>query len=264
MEATAVWMEERFADGANDNRQYLPHGQLGDPSTPLDRFGFSGMWQYGNWLFFEHLSHHYGTRIVRQIWGQAATFRGAPNRWSLDAIRAVLGWNSLRLPQVYAAFAGGNTVPAASYPEGNRYQPAPLSSTTTLSTSAQTTGVQTVRLGHLTSRSVALLPGDDLTDPGWQVSIGFDLPDAARGSAAYVIVQRPDGTLQRLAVVLNAHGDATVTRAFAVDQVSRVIVTLANGSSRMNCWQGRQWSCRGIPLDDGLDFSWSATLVPPV
>ncbi len=28
MEATATWMEERLADGANDNRQYLPYGQV--------------------------------------------------------------------------------------------------------------------------------------------------------------------------------------------------------------------------------------------
>ena len=31
MEATATWMEERVADDVNDNRQYLPYGQVGAP-----------------------------------------------------------------------------------------------------------------------------------------------------------------------------------------------------------------------------------------
>ena len=38
MESTATWMEEQFADSSNDNRQYLPSGQLAHPNTPLDTF----------------------------------------------------------------------------------------------------------------------------------------------------------------------------------------------------------------------------------
>ena len=38
LEATATWMEEQITDDVNDNRQYLRHGQLGDPGTPLDTF----------------------------------------------------------------------------------------------------------------------------------------------------------------------------------------------------------------------------------
>ena len=32
LEATATWIEERYADGVDDNRQYLAEGQLGVPA----------------------------------------------------------------------------------------------------------------------------------------------------------------------------------------------------------------------------------------
>ncbi len=52
LEATATWMEEQVTDDVNDNRQYLVHGQLGEPRTPLDTFD-SGLGSYGNWIFFQ-------------------------------------------------------------------------------------------------------------------------------------------------------------------------------------------------------------------
>jgi len=263
MEATATWMEERFADGANDNRQYLPHGQLGDPHTPLDKFGYAGSWQYGNWIFFEFLSQKYGPLVVRKIWGQAAAFQGAPHQWSLAAIRTVLLGKSTTLPRQYGAFAGGNTVPAAAYAEGSKYTPAPIDSTVALSTTTTSTGPNTISLDHLTSRTIELTPGDDLTDPGWKVSLTLDLPDSSRGSAAYVVVKLSDGSLQRVLLTLDGHGDATVTKPFSAATVTAVTLTLANGSSRMSCWQGKPWSCSGKPLDDDLDYAWSASLLPP-
>ena len=37
MEATATWVEEQYADAIDDNRQYLPYGQLGRPRQPARR-----------------------------------------------------------------------------------------------------------------------------------------------------------------------------------------------------------------------------------
>ena len=68
MESTATWVEERFADGVNDNRQYLAFGQVGEPDTSLDLFERGGFAHYGNWPFWEHLSERYGDAIVRRTW----------------------------------------------------------------------------------------------------------------------------------------------------------------------------------------------------
>ena len=66
MESTATWVEERFADGVNDNRQYLAFGQVGEPDTSLDLFERGGFAHYGNWPFWEHLADRYGDGIVRR------------------------------------------------------------------------------------------------------------------------------------------------------------------------------------------------------
>jgi len=262
MEATATWMEERYADDANDNRQYLPHGQLGVPSTPLDKFDSSGA-QYGNWIFFELLSQQFGRDVVRSIWRQAAGFAGAPNQYSMAAVRTVIANRGSRLPTMYAAFAGGNTIPAETYSEGSAYQAAPIARSVTLSAAAPATGSQTTTLEHLTSRTISLTPDAALIDPSWQVSLTFDLPDTARGSGAFVVVKRSDGTVLKSVVTLDAHGKATLTRPFSVASVTAVTLTLANGSSRYTCWRGKPWACHGVPLDNGLSYTWSATLVPP-
>jgi len=262
MEATATWMEERFADDANDNRQYLPHGQLGQPGVPLDKFGFGGTWQYGNWLFFEFLSQRYGVGVVRAIWRQAAAFAGAPHSYSLGAIRTVLKAHSTTLPREYAVFSGVNQIPAEFYSEGADYQPAPVGRTLTLSEASPSTGAQTTHLEHLSSRTIEVTPDPALIAPTQQVQIGFDLPDTARGAAAYVIVKRTDGTVLKSLVTLDAHGLGTLVRPFSAATVTSVLITLANGSSRSTCQQGTQWACRGTPLDDGLPFTWHADLVP--
>ena len=76
MEATATWVEEQYADAIDDNRQYLPYGQLGRPRQPLDEFDSFGQSQYGNWLFFELLSQDFGPDVVRRIWNLADATRG--------------------------------------------------------------------------------------------------------------------------------------------------------------------------------------------
>ena len=89
LEATATWMEERVFDDVNDNRQYLPAGQVGPPYVPLDYFNPSGE-QYGNWTFFEFLSKNFGNGVVKPIWNKAAAFPGAPDQYSTKAIAPVL------------------------------------------------------------------------------------------------------------------------------------------------------------------------------
>ena len=62
MEATATWVEDEVYDGIDDNRQFLPYGQLGQPGVPLDTFSAGGSHQYGNWLFFRYLTERWDGR----------------------------------------------------------------------------------------------------------------------------------------------------------------------------------------------------------
>ena len=132
MEATATWMEERLADSANDNRQYLPYGQVRDPSQPLDSAGGGALNQYGNWAFFEFLSQRFGRDIVRQIWNRMAADKKSPDDYSTRAVVKVLKKKG-GFAKVYAEFAAGNTVPGRTYPEGGRWPRATIGASATLS-----------------------------------------------------------------------------------------------------------------------------------
>ena len=119
LEATATWMEEQVFDEVNDNRQYLPAGQVFDPTYPLDFFNSTGSQQYGNWPFFEFLSKNYGIGVVKTIWNKAAAFRGAPDLYSTKAISAVLKPKG-GFTKIYSRFASANLLPGKFYPEGAR------------------------------------------------------------------------------------------------------------------------------------------------
>jgi hypothetical protein len=118
MESTATWMEERFADGVNDNRQYLAFGQVGEPATSLDLFERGGFAHYGNWPFWEHLSERYGHGIVRRTWNTA---RGST--YSTRAVEKVLKSRG-GFAKRFAAYSAANLTPGRGYPEGDHW-PAP-------------------------------------------------------------------------------------------------------------------------------------------
>jgi hypothetical protein len=262
-ESTATWMEERFADGVNDNRQYLHSGQLRQPGTSLDKYGSGGFWQYGNWLFFEYLSTKFGAGVVRQIWNQAGAFAGAPNKTSVAAVSAAISSHKHLFRKVYAGFAGSNTVPGHSYPEGAAYAATPMKATYTLGYSKRSTGAQWARLQHLSSRSIAVRPAASLTDKDWRLQISVNLPPAYTGAAAMVIVHTKSGALKRQLVTVDGSGFGRTRVSIAATQVRRVTVTVVNASTRYSCWQGTDWACRGRPLDDGTSSMVSASIVKP-
>ena len=120
MEATSTWMEERFADSINDNRQYLPYGQVRLPYTPLDVFTSTGFNQYGNWAFFEYLSSRYGDRDRGRSGTWPATSRAPARstrpRRSPDALGSHGGFT-----KVFTRYAAANVTPAKSYAEGSAW-----------------------------------------------------------------------------------------------------------------------------------------------
>ncbi len=72
MEATATWAEDEVYDNVNDNVFYLSHGPIPNPDIPLD--SFTGLFHYGTWIFFRHLTEQYPAqtgalpKLVLDVW----------------------------------------------------------------------------------------------------------------------------------------------------------------------------------------------------
>ena len=260
MESTATWMEEQFADAVDDNRQYLPFGQLGDPSVPLDEFP-AGTAPYGNWVFFEALTRAYGDDAVRSVWEWADARTGSADLFSTRAVNRALLERGSSLREFYVAFAAGNHAPATLYEEAEAgdYPAAPVARTTVLGL-RHPTSVADLTLDHLTSTTVALRPSASVARRSW-LRLEVALPPR---SAAVVTVERVDGTRVTRRPRAAGGRPASVRTRFAAATVDRVLVTLTNSSLRFTCWQDSSFSCQGVSQDDRMDtYQVRATLLPP-
>ncbi|WP_137294677.1 MXAN_6640 family putative metalloprotease [Nocardioides dongxiaopingii] len=257
MESTATWIEGRFAARVDDNRIYLPYGQLGRPGTSLDLYEPSGYAHYGNWTFWEFLADRLGPDVVRDVWWRAGTGGRMPDDYSTQALRRVLAEHG-GLRRRFAAYAAGNTMPARTYPEGSAYAAAPV--TTRRVTASRPRVRLAPRIDHLSSRSVVLRPGRSLARR-WRLEVRIDGPDAVRSPAALVTVRRADGSVQRRQVRLDRTGAGRVRVAFGRRAVRTVTVTLANASTRVLCDTGTSLACQGSPLDDRVRFRTTAVAV---
>lgn len=247
METTATWMEDQFADGINDNRQYLPWSQLKKPGTPLDTYSTSGAEQYGNWVFFEYLSEHYGRAIVRSIWKQAAVFGSGGHRYSAQAIRKALARHG-GMQKVFGSYASANTRPGVYYSEGRAYPAARAVQTVTLTRATRVQPAQTRRVNHLASVNLKAKPGSDLAGRSWRLRVQVDGPARSNGPAVVVMVTTRHGGTTRHLMRLDRAGKGHVAVPFSARRISAVTVTLANASTRFTrCGQGR-YSCSGVPV----------------
>jgi hypothetical protein len=252
LEATATWMEEHVFDEVNDNRQYLPAGQVFDPTTPLDFFNSTGSEQYGNWPFFEFLSKNYGNGVVKAIWNKAAAFRGAPDLYSTKAITAVLKPKG-GFVKNYSRFASANLLPGKFYPEGASWPSTPLKDVYTLTKAQRRTGKHGTQLLHMTSASWRVKSSSSLRSSKWHLKVKIDGPAAYRMPAGYVLVAKRKG-FDKIFVKLNAKGNGQVVVPFGRKKVKAVYVSLVNASTRFKCGKKYQFSCQGLPIDDGRSF----------
>jgi hypothetical protein len=252
LESTATWVEERVADDVDDNRQYLAYGQVRKPHQPLDRYRQSGFGSYGNWAFFEYLSQRYGAGIVRRVWSNAT---GKPRNYSTRAVRRALP-DGTTFAEVFRAYAAANVVPRRSYAEGAAWPAAPMARKHTLTgTAVSATG--SVRVDHMASKNVAVRPARSMRNPDWRLRISVDGPSAAASPAAYLLVHRTSGAVKRRPVTLDADGRGRVEVRFGARSVKRVTLTLANASTRFDCWHERLvYSCQGKPLVDDRTFAY--------
>lgn len=259
MEATAQWMEEQVHDAVNDNRASLRNGQLGAPGAPLDSTGTA---QYGNWIFFERLKRSFGAGVVKALWTRLDSTNPKTDAYSVQAIQGFLSGRGLRFANYYRDFAGTNLIPGKIYPEGTAYTAAPVAYSKTLESNARSTGVQGMKLNHLTSRNVQFNTGASLGTTYKRLRVMVNGPDLGTGTGAFIIVHRKDGTKALLGVPLNARGDSGYFYLMFNDaQVNRVTLTLSNGSSRYGCWKGTDWACQGNSLDNGRAFYFEAVAV---
>ncbi len=257
MESTATWVEERFADGVNDNRQYLAFGQVAEPDTSLDLFERGGFAHYGNWPFWEHLSERYGDAIVRRTWNTA---RGST--YSTRAVEKVLE-NRGGFAKRLAAFSAANLTPGRSYPEGDHW-PAPKPEATWTFGRRTAARSDEVDVDHMASASYVAVPDATLTSEGfsgapYRLRLTVDGPRAKTDPTAWLVVRTVDGEWRSEQVDLDRNGSTTVTTPFTVEKVEAVSLTLVNASTRFRCDKDTpDWSCFGIPRDQDQPFAVTA------
>lgn len=253
MEATATWMEEQVADDVNDNRQYLPYGQLGNPTSSLDWFNQNGVGQYGQWLYFQYLQQVHGRSIVRKIWDQL------PGRkhYSTQVLESAVGDT---FDAQYAGFVAANLMPASFYAEGRRY-PEPYATGTPLDATAETT--DSVTLDHLTSSGGHLVPGSGLKDTTWRLQVSMDGPTDVSQPMLVVVWQGTSGKVRRYVVDTDAAGVATTSVRFSSANTQAVYYAVVNAGDRYDCHQSTDYACAGVSKDDGDGFDLTATTYQP-
>ncbi len=252
MEATATWMEERVADDVNDNRQYLAYGQLGSPGRSLDRFDQQGFNQYGNWLFFEYLSHRFGNGVVRSIWTRAGAYPGSGHQYSTTAVKGVLKKHG-GFESIYRSFAAANVFPGRAYEEGDTWSGSPATQSWRLSKADPRRGAD-LRVNHMASRNVVVRPDPTLKDKRWRLRVVVDGPRDRTDPGAALVIRTRHGVLHRT-IRLNADGRGRTAVGFSSRNVRSVTVVLVNGSTRFSCWHRTTWSCQGRARDNQSKFT---------
>jgi hypothetical protein len=230
MEGTAVWMEDEVYDAINDNYQYLAYSALRYPRSPVD---YSRKYSpYGSFLFFKYAAERLGGTVVRQFWENAD---GTRDRYSLQAIRAVLAARSTSWPAFFATFGSWNTLPNRTYSEGASYPQPVFTSSRTLGKRARSTGWRSVNLMHLTNSSIRVVPSPALS-PRNKLLVEVNAPDPARGATALIQRRYRNGAVGHSLLPLDARGKARLSMPFNRRRLASVVIVVSNTSTAMrNC-----------------------------
>ena len=260
MEATAAWMEDEVYNAVNDNRQYLADSPLSSPGLPLD-YTDDSFTPYGSWIFWKFLSEWAAPGsasdpdIVRQVWTRAI---GAT--YSTQALKAELAQRGSSFPAVFTTFGLWNRKPGSYYSEGSHYRAAPLDVNRALTSTHRGTGVRRVRLDHMTHSFGRLVPGTTLRG-AWRLRVRVDMPAPSRGSGAVLRVFHRGGRVDSYRISLNRDGIGARAVAFSRSSVGSVELDLVNASTRFHCAEDTLLSCSGVPFDDWLLTTFSATAI---
>ena len=254
MEGTAAWIEDEVYDGVNDNRGFLAGASaLSRPGVPID-FGARGF-EYGAWIFWRYLSERFGRAIVLDVWRNADAARGGRDDYSLEAAKRALGRRRTTFRTAFAQFGIANRL--RRYSEGSSYPAPPTSAAYTLTPAFARTGWHSRFLYHMTNRYISFRPGAGVTRTA-VLRVGVRLPRPAAAPRATLVVRRASGDIRVHPVPLDRRGDGAKTVAFGRGVVSRVDLVLTNGSTRFDCFWDTQFSCAGLPRDDGGAYRFDA------
>jgi hypothetical protein len=263
MEGTAAWVEDEVYDAIDDNYQFLAASPLRAPRRAVD---YSlGMYPYGSFLFFTYVSERLRNRgVIRQFWEYAD---GPRNRYSLQAIRAVLAARRTSWPAFFSVFASWNTLPAGSYSERAGYPAPALTLSRTLTKRARTTGWRTVALPHLSSSAIRVAPHQSLNRRK-NLLIEVNGPDTSHGTTALVQRRYRNGAVAHSLMSLNGFGNGRLLIRFDRRALASVVVVVSNTSTAMrDC--GRVGDAFGSPVyscfgrgsyDQGQNFAVRATV----
>lgn len=257
MESTATWMEEQVADDVNDGRQFLGYSQMQIPFVPLDAFSSTYGFQYGNWIFWEYLTERFGTKLVKSAWKSAGSLGGDGKRYSIEAIKSVLRKKKKSFTDVYADFAAANVAPSQAYeeaPGAPEFANPPVLGDVTL-TRADRKYKKRKKLFHLSSRSIHVRPGADLTSPKWRLKVSLRGPRRAASPAARLVFHKLDGTVAIRKIRFNKRGRAQKVVPFSPAKFAAVTVTFANVSTRYRCGKRTVLACAGKSRDDNARFT---------
>ncbi len=257
-ESTATWMEERYADKVDDNRQYLDIGQVRLSHIPLDTFADAGV-HYGNWVWWEYLSSRFGNGIVRQVWSRLDANKGKPNMYSTQGLSAALKSRG-GFTKVFGSYAAANTVPAKFYAEGSHWPSAIMSGGDVLGKSDRRAKF-TARVDHMASRNYVVKPDGSLRGGKWRLRVKIDGPSRSAAPSAYVIVRKKGGKVERHAISLTRKGKGKTKVAFSSRRIESIVVTVANASTRFKCRRGTDYSCRGVSRDESSRFTIATSVV---
>lgn len=254
MEGGAAWIEDEIYDAVNDNRQYLRGSQFKKPTMPLDTS--QGLSVYGSWGFWRYLSERFGAGIMRAVWNRADGSQGAPDAYSVRALRQALDARGVSLATVLGDFGLVIADPAEFLEEGAAYPSASLDSFR-LNRTGDSTRWRRYSLDHLSYAPVRIQPTDQLRNDA-RLSITVDLPARATSPVARVLVVKDSGATSGIQRInLDRKGDGSLNVGFAPNDVRRVLLTVGNASDRYrDCYSGKtQYSCfGGVPRDDDLKY----------
>jgi hypothetical protein len=266
MEGTAMFMEDQFADGVNDNVNYLDNSVLTAPWTPVDR-GADGF-EYGAWIWWrflvEDLDQQADPQVIREVWeavaGASIDTDGpgpdtvANDPYSLSGLRRVVSDRGLVFKDLFGKFARVNRLPSTFYEEGSTYPRVTVVHKYTLGARGTSSGWHFSRLQHLASTYVSFKPGSS-TPRDAALEVNVDLPDAAHEPQAFVLVKKIGQPWRVHRIVLSATGKGARRVVFGRGTVSEAVVVLTNASPKMRCGRDTPYSCTGVGVDDGRKFS---------